>query len=182
MPRIPYADPNIVPESMRQAANPESPNVQRMLANASEGVFNGFSALTGALLRDSSLPSTLREVAVLRLYYIHKGEYAIIEHEALVRHLGMSDQWIDAIRNGDFDSPTLDDRERAVLRFTDDILENIEASDKALAGVRAHLTDMQVVDLIIAIGGFMTGAYFLRTTGVEVGGTAIDWSRMPKDD
>ena len=43
MPRIPFPDPATLPEHMRQAVTMHPSNVTRMLARASEPVFNGFA-------------------------------------------------------------------------------------------------------------------------------------------
>jgi alkylhydroperoxidase family enzyme len=62
-----------------------------------------------------------------------------------------------------------------VLEFVDDLVENVRAGDATLAAVRKHLSDAQVVDLILVSGAYMMISRFLETTGVEIDDQPIDW-------
>ena len=55
MPRIPYPDPQTLPEWMQKIVSDNPANVTRMLAGASEAVFKGFAALSSAFTLGGSL-------------------------------------------------------------------------------------------------------------------------------
>jgi alkylhydroperoxidase family enzyme len=58
------------------------------------------------------------------------------------------------------------DNEKAVLRFTDDVVRNVKASTRP-EGVQAFLTPGALVELTLTIGYYMMVCRFLETTGVE---------------
>lgn len=176
MPRIAYPELASLSPAVREALGDQPPNVSRIMAAASEPVYRGLGQLGGALISGSSLPPVLRELAILRVGYISGSAYELFQHEALARHVGMSEAQIDAIRKGDAASPALDRAERDVLAFVEDIVANVRASDATLAAVRQHLGDRQVVDLIVVTGYYMTVCRLLETSGVEIEASPIDWS------
>jgi len=174
MPRIPY--PENLSESVRASLGASPPNVSRMMAGATEAVYNGFGKFNGALLVSSELPATLRELAILRVGYLSGASYEIFQHESLALHVGLTQVQIDAIRAGDRSSSALDEAQLAVLDFVDDVVENVRASDETLAAVRSHLNDTKVLDLLLTIGTYMMVSRFLETTGVEIDPEPVDWN------
>src|SRR4029079_2119842 len=116
----------------------------------------------------SPLPPRLREVAILRVGHLSHSAYEVFQHEALARHVGLSDAQIDAIRAGDPSAPALGEAEAAVLAFVDDLVKNVRVGDAALAAVRRHLSDAELVDLILVSGAYMMISRLLETTGVEL--------------
>ncbi len=150
-----------------------------MMAVASEPVFKAVSTIGSAFIGGSDLPAKLREIAILRVGYLSNAPYETFQHEALGRFVGLTDQQIDAVRAGDAGAADLNEVERAVLVFVDDLVKNVRASDTTLAGVRKHLSDTQVVDLIMVSGFYMMISRFLETTGVEIDEQPIDWKTIP---
>ena len=63
MPRIPYPSPDQLSEAVRARVGDNPPNVTRMLAGASEGVYSGFGAYSQGLMKLSALDPKLRELA-----------------------------------------------------------------------------------------------------------------------
>ena len=180
MPRIPYVDETNLTDELRAHLGAIPANVTRMMAVASEPVFKGVSAIGSAFISGSDLPAKLREIAILRVGYISNAPYETFQHEALGRFVGLSNAQIDAVKAGDAGSAALNEVERAVLEFVDDVVINVRASDATLAGVRKHLTDAQVVDLILVSGAYMMISRFLETTGVEIDAEPIDWNAFTK--
>jgi AhpD family alkylhydroperoxidase len=126
-------------------------------------------------MKQSALDPKLRELAILRVGYISNCAYELFQHEPFGRFVGLTDAQIAAIKAGDAASPELDEAQRAVLRFVDDIVLNVRPSDEALAALRLHLDDQQVIDLVLVTGNYMTVCRFLETTGIELDDNAIDW-------
>jgi alkylhydroperoxidase family enzyme len=173
MPRIPYADPATLSETVKATLKRAPINIMRMVANASEPVFNGFGQFSGGFYQPSDLDPVLREVAILRVGYISKSAYEVFHHEGLGRELGLSDAQIAAIKAARPD-PVLSPAQQAVMAFADDVIVNVRAGDATLAAVRAHLSDRAVVDVILVIGLYMTVSRLLETAGVELDQAPID--------
>ena len=182
MPRIPYPDPAKLSEPARQALRDNPANVTRMLAAASEPVFKGFSAFGSALINGSPLSAKLREIAILRVGYLSNARYEVFQHEALARHVGLTEEQIDAVRTGGAAAAKLGEAGRAVLTYVDDLVKNVRPSDETLSGVRKHLSDTELVDLTLVIGSYMMICRFLEMTGVEIDSTPIDWKQMTPSD
>jgi alkylhydroperoxidase family enzyme len=68
----------------------------------------------------------------------------------------------------DLDSEALHELDRAVLRFTSEVVLDVQASDEALAAVREHLSPREVVELLLVIGNYMMVARVARTGGIEL--------------
>ena len=177
MPRIPYPSPESLSPQVRERVGNNPPNVTRMLAGASEGVYLGFGAFAQGLMKGSPLDPKLRELAILRVGYISDCAYELFQHEPFGRFVGLTDEQLAAIKAGDAASPVLDRQQAAVLRFVDDIVHNVRPGDETLSGVRAFLSDAEVIDLVMVTGNYMTVCRFLETTGIEPDENAIDWDQ-----
>lgn len=178
MPRIPYRDLATLSAEDLAAIGENPANVSRMLATASGPVFHAVSAVGSALINGSTLPPRIRELAILRVGYISKARYETFQHEALARHVGMSEAELKAIEAGDPKAAALDAAQSAVLEFVDDMVANVRASDRTLDAVRRHLSDAEVVDLIMVTGFYMLICRLLETTGVELDSDPIDWNSI----
>lgn len=175
MPRIPLPDVASLSPEVRGAIGDKPANVSLLMAAASPAVYRGLGALGSALLSGSRLPPNLRELAILRVGYLSGSAYEVFQHEALARHIGMSEAQIDAIRAGDRASPALGPIERDIMAFVEDIVANVRASDERLAAVMQHLDSSQIVDLIVVTGYYMTVCRLLETSGIELDESPIDW-------
>ena len=100
MPRIPLPELASHSPEVRKAIGERPANVSLLMAAASEPVYRGLGQLGSALIQGSALPPKLRELAILRVGYISGSAYEVFQHEALARHIGMSEAQIDAIRAG----------------------------------------------------------------------------------
>jgi len=158
MARIPYAP----------AANPgadHSLNLFRMLAH-SPPVHAGFANLGGAILQEGTLDPCLREAAILRVGHRAGAAYEVEKHTVIARAMGLSEVELGALHVGADRSP-LSESLRAVVALADELFTGIRASDDALASVRAHLDDRQVVELVVTIGFYGLVCRVLETLGVD---------------
>src|SRR6476646_11998125 len=110
-------------------------NIYRMLANSEAGL-KGFVRMGNALLFRCELDPGLRELAILRVGRLSRAAYEVFQHERIAREAGVEEAKIAALRDATIDSPAFNDNDRAVLRFTDDVVRNVKASDKTLKAVR----------------------------------------------
>jgi 4-carboxymuconolactone decarboxylase len=182
MARIPYPSPDQMSPEVRARVGDNSPNVTRMLAGASEGVYLGFGAYSQGLMKQSALDPKLRELAILRVGYISNCAYELFQHEPFGRFVGLTDTQIAAIKANDSTSGALDAQQVAVLEFVNDVVLNVRPSDTSLAAVREHLDDQQLIDLVLVTGNYMTVCRFLETTGIELDAEAIDWDGYTSAD
>jgi 4-carboxymuconolactone decarboxylase len=158
MARIPYAP------SENPGAD-HSLNLFRMLAH-SPPTLAGFGKLGGALLQDGTLEPRLRELAIVRVGLLAGAEYESEKHTVIARAMGLSDAELAALQVGADPAP-LDDAGKAVRALADELFHGVRASDAALAAVRQHLDDRQVVELVVTIGFYGLVCRVLETLGVD---------------
>jgi alkylhydroperoxidase family enzyme len=83
--------------------------------------------------------------------------------------VGATDAQVAAVDRGDFEDGSLDEAERAALRFTTEVVRDVRASDEALAALTAAgLSPREVVELLLVIGQYMLVARLAETAGIEV--------------
>ena len=167
MARVPYCDPETAPEGSREMlAKMARLNIFRALAN-SPTIFPAFIRLGNAILLKSKLDPILREIAIVRVGILSRAGYEVFQHDRISRQVGMSDEKIAALRVG-AGAEVFTDIERAVLRFTDDVVKNVRASDETYGAVARHLDPNQMIELVVTIGYYMMVSRFLETMGVEL--------------
>jgi alkylhydroperoxidase family enzyme len=171
--RLPYVDPEHASEPVRDALERVPPiNIFRMVANA-ETAFRPWLAFGGALLSSLELDARVRELVILHVGRLSGAEYEWVQHVPIALAVGASEEEVAAVERGDLSA--LGESERAVLRFTEEVVREVRASDEALAEVRRWLSPREVVELLLVIGQYMLVARVAETAGIEIdeGGTAV---------
>ncbi len=169
MARIPYPDLATLHPRARAALEALQPrlNIFRILTHA-ERNFRPLIELGGTILGRQELPGRERELAILLVAALSQARYEWIQHVPIARAVGVRDDEIGALEALRFDDPVFGVSERAILTFTREVVERTRPSDEALAALRAHYPDRQVVELTIAIGFYMMMARVMEVTGIEI--------------
>lgn len=174
MARIPYPDLAYASESTRTLATRFPPlNVFRMLPHAPT-FLRGFGQLSNAISSREAFDARLRELAILRIGRCSPAPYEWQQHVPIGRACGVSEEQIAALERGDVDAPCFDERDRAVLRLTDELLVRPRASDEVLASMQRYFSDRELCEAVLTIGFYMMVARFLETTGVDLEMPGID--------
>jgi alkylhydroperoxidase family enzyme len=167
--RLSFPDVERAPEGVRRAidAMPLGLAVVHVLAHA-EAAFEPFLRFNGAVLYNSSLDRRLCELAVCAVTSIESPQYEHAYHRQALLATGFTDEQLAALERGDLTSPSLDERDRAVIRFAREIRERVRASDDTLAALREHLTERQVVEVILCVGQYMLNSRISENAGLTV--------------
>lgn len=181
MPRIPYFEVEKASGKHAEFLDKLKPhlNIYRMLANSEAGL-KGFVRMGNALLFRCELDPVLRELAIIRVGRLSRAAYEVFQHERIGREAGVSEAQIAALRDATPEAAAFNDNEKAVLRFTDDVVRNVKASDKTLKAVQAFLSPGAVVELTLTIGYYMMVCRFLETSGVDGEEGQAEWLRTAK--
>jgi len=132
------------------------------------------------LLHRCELDPQLRELAILRVGRLSRAAYEVFQHERIAREVGVEDGKIAALRDATVEAPAFTDHEKAVLRFTDDVVRSVRASDRNLKAVQAFLSPGAVIELTLTIGYYMMVCRLLETTGVEGEEGQAEWLKTAK--
>jgi|GEM_PF-46553 len=167
MARLPFFDLDAVPGPLGETLRARPPlNLYRVLPHAPE-VAEGFLALGGAILRKSSLPPALRELAILRVGALCDAPYEVHQHRRVARGAGVPEEKIEAALR-DPASALFDDRERAVLAFTDAVVRQVKAPEPLYRALTAHCTPQAQMELLVTIGFYMLVSRLLENLELEV--------------
>ena len=166
--RIPYPDPGQAPDGVREALAALPPlNIFRMLAHA-ETALRPFLRFGSAILGDLQLDPKLRELAILQVARKSSAEYEWVQHVTVGLGVGLTDQQITAVQRGDDRDPSLGEADRAVLRFTAEVIDTPRVSDETFAAVSRSLSPREIVELLLTIGTYLTLARVMTTLELEV--------------
>lgn len=181
MSRIPYFEVDQATGKHAEFLDKLKPhlNIYRMLANSEAGL-KGFVRMGNALLYRCELDAGLRELAIVRVGRLSRAAYEVFQHERIAREAGVGDEKIAALRDATIEAPAFTDHEKAVLRYTDDVVRNVKASDKTLKAIQAFLTPGAVVELTLTIGYYMMVCRFLESMGVDGEEGQAEWLKTAK--
>jgi 4-carboxymuconolactone decarboxylase len=170
MARIPYFD--ITKATGRSAQHFQKQermrkmNLFRMLAHSGE-MLDGWTRLGLQILYFAKLDPVLREVAILRVGFLSHASYEVHQHKRTARGLGMSEELITAIEQGP-DAAVFTPTQRLVMKFTDDVVQNVRASDATFTPLSEVLSYQEMQELVISICYYMMVSRFLETFDVDI--------------
>lgn len=171
MARIPYVDPasDATPPAVREAmAGLAVPlNIFKLVAHASTN-FRPFLRFGGTILGKQALSGKLRELAILRVAKLSGAEYEWVQHVPIARAAGASEAQVAALDRGDAEAPCFDETERLLLRFTDEVVRDVGASEATFRALAAKLSHRELVELVLAIGFYMTVARVMETFAIDL--------------
>lgn len=175
MARIPYPEKADLSDKVRSRLEQLPPlNILRMLAHAQTN-FLPFLALGSAILTEQALDARLRELAILRVAHLTGAHYEWTQHVPIAKQTGASDAQIAAIADGP-DASAFNELEQKVLRFTDELTQNIRVSATTFQALAAHLPRRQLVELALATSFYGLAARIMEVFEVELEPSAGTYS------
>jgi 4-carboxymuconolactone decarboxylase len=166
--RIPYPDPADAAEPVREALALLPPlNIFRMLSHA-QTAFRPFLRFGGVILGDLELDAKLRELAILQVAVRAGAEYEWVQHEAIGRAVGLSEEQLAAVRREAIDDESLSDTERAVLQFASEVVDHPRVREETFAAVSRSLSPREIVELLLTIGNYLMLARVMTTLDLEL--------------
>ena len=167
MTRIPFPDLDKAPPEVREMLSrlPAPVSIFNMMAHA-ETVLKPLMKLGGTFLGKLELDPLLRELVICHAVNIEGGEYEWVQHAPVVLSLGGTQAQVDALRAGDDQAACFSAAEKAVLRFTREVVVDVGASKEALAEAKKHLSDREIVEVILVAGFYIMLARLTETLDI----------------
>jgi alkylhydroperoxidase family enzyme len=166
MPRLPYVDPDSVPDSIREVISGTPLSLLGMVAHA-QSAFDPWLKYSNTLLRRLELEPLLRELAILQVAHLAESPYEWVQHAAIASAMGASDEQIAAVEADREEDPSLTDEQRLVLGFAREVILDGSAGESQVAELARRLGTRQVVELLLVIGHYLAIARLIATTGLE---------------
>jgi len=137
-------------------------NLSRVLGHAVT-MQPGISLAVQGMMSGIELPPLERQICVLAVLHLDRGEYEWAQHMQVSKTIGIPDEKVAAIANDRFGDPIFNDREKALLAFTRQVVKTVRVDDFVFNAVSAFYSPRQIVELIHVIGLYML---FVRVSEV----------------
>lgn len=173
MARVPYlsrqdATPDAQAVWQRVEAERKMPtaNIFRALANA-PALLDAFLSYANALRDESELCPRLRELAILTVGHATRSEYEIAHHQSHALKGGVTPDQLAGIASFET-SEAFDPLERAVMRLAHESTVNVQVSEDRWAAVRAHVSDKEMVELVLTIAWYNSGVRLMALLDIDL--------------
>ena len=115
----------------------------------------------------SQLEGTTRELGIMRAGYTQGSQFVFSQHCKAARRFGIAEEKIAAIPHWEV-SPIFDEKERAILAWTDAlILQGGRASDELFEVLHSHLSDEDILELTYHVMGYNLHAVCCKALRLE---------------
>jgi 4-carboxymuconolactone decarboxylase len=171
------ADEDLSPE-VREVLNNLPPlNVFRAVAGVPAS-FRPFMRLGGSLLGGPEIDTRNREIAILAVARATNAGYERAQHEQLARNVGISEEEIAAIRDGDAEA-TLDDDGALAFAAATEISRDVRLSDATLERLIDRWGNAGAAELILCCSYYNMVSRFLESARVPLEDTELLTEAMP---
>jgi AhpD family alkylhydroperoxidase len=140
------------------------PNIFTTLARHRR-LFLPWLFFAGRLMPRGRLPRSDTELVILRVAHRCGCEYEWSHHERMGRRVGLSAEDIARVRDG---AEGFSGRHALLLRAVDELHDTRDISDQTWDGLRAELSDVELIELCMLAGHYEMLAMTLNALRVEV--------------
>ena len=141
-------------------------NLLKALAHSPK-ICRDWNRLGITLLLKGQLSPKLRELAILRVGVLAKANYEWTKHVPMAMVAGVTQEQIDSLPEW-VNSREFNEQERAVLRYTDEVSQDIRASDDTFSKIREFLTEREIIELTVTIGYYGMVCRTLESLQIEL--------------
>lgn len=141
-------------------------NIIRTLANHPE-LATAWLNYYKVLLGSSTLTLRLREIFTLRIALRFESEYEWVQHVKLGKKAGLTDEHIEAIKQG-AELPIWSDLERLTLRAVDQLANQSQIDDATWNGLARYLSKKELIELLFMIGAYTTLCWAFNAIGLQL--------------
>ena len=179
---IPYADEDSVNERVEAVVErlPEPRiNLFRMLANA-PALIGPTLRLGEAILAKGDLDPLLRELAILHVAHLTATEYEWVQHQEIARLIGIDEQKIRAIADGEISDAAFDRRELISLRLVEHVMNDPAPPAELVTEVEAEIGRSPLIELLIVAGYYAMLGGVMRAVRLDVD-NVLDKGMLDRD-
>ncbi|EXJ73429.1 uncharacterized protein A1O5_03189 [Cladophialophora psammophila CBS 110553] len=124
-------------------------------------VANGYNAFVGALRTETIVPQSFLELAISRVAILTGAVYEWNIHAALALKAGLSPDALEVARGtlkgkvgGEKSAAALNEKEVAVLRYTDEATVDVKVQDATFEDLKTHFNDREILELATVVAGY----------------------------
>jgi alkylhydroperoxidase family enzyme len=155
----------VISRTAGRALRTGPPNVFTTLARHRR-LFLPWLFFAGRLMPGGRLPRPDTELVILRVAHLCGSEYEWRHHERIGKRVGLSEDDIERVRSG-ADAGGWSGRQTLLLRAVDELHSTRNISDELWAGLRAELSDAELIELCMLTGHYEMLAMTLNALRVQ---------------
>ena len=166
MARLPYLEPDQVAPEYRDMLK-RNTNLHKLLVNSPD-MARAFNGLGNFIRFKSKLDPRLRELAILQVGWMEKSEYEFTHHVKIGKEFGVTDDDIAALMiETEGIQSKLEPLARAILKGAREMTRQIEMSVETFAEIKRHLSNEEMVDLVLTIAFYCAVVRVLATMKID---------------
>jgi alkylhydroperoxidase family enzyme len=146
-------------------------NLARLLAIA-ETMAPQLADFNVAMATTITVPPLEREIVALATLHLERGEYEIAQHDVVAERMGIPRVKVDAIAEERFGDPVFNEREKALLAFTRQVVRSVRVDDAIFNAVAAFYDSRQLIETVFVIGNYMMILRISEMAELQVDGVA----------
>jgi AhpD family alkylhydroperoxidase len=139
-------------------------NLHRMMAYA-PALMKASGDMALAFRRDTELPRSLAELAVLRAAQVVDCDYVWRRHLPLARDSGVTEQQLDELKTWPH-SAAFTPAQKAALGFAEKIAQRLAVEDGAFGELRRDFSPREIVELTMLVGFYVSTAIFINALAI----------------
>ena len=161
--RLPY-----IPDDPEMASPEDEAIVQRVKARRggklialdktllhAPPVADGWNAFLGAIRTRTSLPDSVRELAICRVAVLNQAWYEWEHHRPILVASGaVAEDVIERVKEREWKGEGLDERHRAVLEYTDAMTLGCVVPEGVFDGLKAAFDEREVVEVTATVAAY----------------------------
>lgn len=118
------------------------------------------------LLKSSTLPVRLRQIAIMRVAWLKKSRYIWSSHLRTSQRAGLEDGIFDPVKNG-ADDPYWTEDEKIILKATDQLTTSTDLDDNHWQELRTILNEQQILDFLFTLGAYIQMSMVTNVLRIE---------------
>lgn len=167
MARVPYLDPEDLPEERRDLLK-RPINLHRAIVHSPDGA-KAFGGLGTWIRYGSKLDSKLRELAILQVGWLAKSPYEWSHHVKIGKDFGLTDADIEAVKQeSQGQESALDPLSRLVLKGAREMTDEGRMSAETYAAIAQALDHERMVELTMIVAFYCAVVRLLGTLEIDV--------------
>jgi uncharacterized peroxidase-related enzyme len=141
-------------------------NLYRVLAHAPE-ICRSFIRFGNRVLYKGALSPTLREIAILLVSERTDADYERTKHRDIAQKAGVRGDQVAEVANWQ-SSSAFDERERALLQYTEEVNRDVRAREETFQALKQHFNTQAIVELTVTVGFYGMVSRILENLQVEL--------------
>jgi alkylhydroperoxidase family enzyme len=166
MARLPYLEADQLAPEYRDMLK-RNTNLHKLLANSPDMAL-AFNSVGNFIRFKSKLDPRLRELAILQVGWLEKSEYEFTHHVRIGKEFGVTDEDIVGLMaETEGVQSRLEPLARAVLKGAREMAHKLEMSMTTFAEIKRHLSNEEMVDLVLTIAFYCAVVRVLATMKID---------------